>query len=91
MAGAPEIAAGDELPILVGGSSTEDERLMLVGHPRDGRVLVREWSSTDWSKPPVTREHDAEALASHIERMRRGGRSVNQEPTAIRRWLQLAG
>ena len=91
MAGAPEIAAGDELPILVGGSSTEDERLILVGRPRDGKVLVREWSSADWSKPPATREHDVEALATHIERMRRGGRSVNQEPTAIKRWLGLTG
>ena len=81
--------AGDELPILVGGSATEDERLILVGRPRDGRVLVREWASSDWSKPPAIREHDAAALGAEIERMRRGGRSVNQEPTAIRRWLQL--
>lgn len=90
MAGAPD-ATPDELPVLVGGSPTEDERLMLVGRPRDGRVLVREWASADWSQPPAIREHDAAALAAQIERMRRGGRSVNQEPTAIRRWLQLVG
>ena len=81
----------DELPILVGGSATEDERLLLVGRPRDGRVIVREWTSADWSKPPAAREHDAAALAAHLEQARRGGRSVNQDPTAIRRWLELVG
>lgn len=91
MASIPDIATGDELAVLVGGSPTEDEQLLLVGRPRDGRVLVREWASSDWSQPPAIREHDAAALAGHIERMRRGGRSVNQEPTAIKRWLGLTG
>lgn len=90
MGDAPDIATGDELPVLVGGSPTEDEQLLLVGRPRDGRVLVREWASSDWSQPPMTREHDAAALAAHIERARRGGRSVNQEPMAIKRWLGLS-
>ncbi len=90
MTGAPD-ASADELPVLVGGNATEDERLLLVGRPRDGRVLVREWASSDWSKPPAVREHDAAALGAEIERIRRGGRSVNQEPTAIKRWLKLQG
>ena len=91
MASIPDIATADELAVLVGGSPTEDELLILIGRPRDGRVLVREWASSDWSQPAVTREHDAAALAGPIERMRRGGRSVNQEPMAIKRWLGLAG
>ncbi len=91
MTGTPPAASADELPLLVGGDDRHPERLLLVGRPQAGRVRVREWESTDWARPPVAREYDAAALLADLERAQRGGRRLNQELTAVRRWLQIAG
>lgn len=83
--------SADELSVLVGGNEREPERLLLVGRPRGGRVRVREWESTDWSLPPVSRDYDAAALLAELEQARRSGRSLNQELHALRRWLAATG
>lgn len=83
--------SADELSVLLGGNDREPERLLLIGRPHGGRVTTREWESTDWSRPPVTRDYDAAALLADLERARRSGRTLNQELQAIRRWLVPAG
>jgi hypothetical protein len=80
---------GDELPVLIGGSADEPERLALIGRPSGGIVRLREWTSADWASTPTLRESPTEALYQEIERAQREGRAVNQELAAIRRWLGI--
>ncbi len=80
----------EELPILLGPSQLEPERLMLVARPSGGRVRTREWTGKAWGQPPVERVYDTAELYAELERASRTGRSVNQELYAVRRWLELA-
>lgn len=80
----------EELPILLGPSQLEPERLMLVGRPAGGRVRTREWTGKAWGEAPTQHEYDPAELYAELERASRTGRSVNQELYAVRRWLELA-
>ena len=81
----------DELPLLVDGDPNTPERLILLSRPDGGRVSVREWTSSDWSRPPVARTLDVRELVEELERAIRSGRRVNQEIYAVRHWLGLPG
>jgi hypothetical protein len=81
---------GDELPVFIMGPGREPERLMLVGRPSAGRVRIREWTGGDWSAPPSERDLPCAELADVVERAVRDGRSINQSPQTVRRWLDDA-
>jgi hypothetical protein len=78
---------GDELPLFIMGPGREPERLLLVGRPASGRVRVREWSGGDWSAPAAERDLLCTEIAAAVDRAVSEGRSVNQSPQAVRRWL----
>ena len=82
----------ETLDLLVGGGGGTPEKLMLIERPTtDGRVRLRAWTSEDWSAAPTSSECSATELLSDIEDGVRRGRSVNQELTVVRRWLQSRG
>ena len=79
---------GRELEVLVGAGVDSAEALMLVGRPRaDGQVIVRAWTSRDWSRAPDARERRAAELLAEIEGAVRAGRSLHPELGTIRDWL----
>jgi hypothetical protein len=80
--------AGSELPILVGGSASEPERLILVSRPgSDGVARLREWTSADWAASPTERESPAQSLYEELELAYRQRRALNQDLAVIRAWL----
>lgn len=81
----------DELPILIAGDAERPERLVLLSRPDGGRVSVREWTSSDWSRPPAARTMESRELLAELEQAIRQGRRVNQEIYAVRHWLGLPG
>jgi len=80
---------GSELSLLVGPGSRDPEELMLIARPNsDGRVHRRVWTANDWSASPLERDRDAQDLLADIERAVRKGRSLNQELSLVRSWLE---
>ena len=79
--------AGIELPILLGGSVSEPERLLLLSRPSRGTVRLREWTSADWAASPTERDAGVEAFFVELEQAVREGRSLNQSLHAVRLWL----
>jgi hypothetical protein len=81
-----------ELPLLIGPGAGETERLILIGAP-DGKGMVhlRTWTADDWAAPPRARDERAEGLLAWTETQRRAGRTMNQSPSALRRWLRGEG
>jgi hypothetical protein len=80
---------GSELSLLVGPGSRDPEELILIARPTaDGRVHTRVWNANDWSASPLERDRDAGELLADIERAVRIGRSLNQELSLVRGWLE---
>jgi hypothetical protein len=80
-----------ELPLLMGPGQGEPERLMLLGAPVNGRVVIREWSGDDWSASATSRTEDADALMRWIEAQAAAGRTLNQSLYGVRLWLRDLG
>jgi hypothetical protein len=79
--------AGNELPVLLGGSAAQPETLILISRPGDGMVHLREWTSSDWAASPTERDAPVEGLYVELERAVREGRAMNQNLYAVRLWL----
>ena len=81
-----------ELPVLMGPSHGEPERLLLIGAAdARGMVGVRRWSSDDWGASPDAREEARDTLLEWIEARARAGHSLNQSLDTVRRWLRGTG
>lgn len=77
-----------EMPLLMGPGKGEPERLMLLGAPAKGRVVIREWTGDDWSASASSRLEDAESLLRWIEAQAASGRTLNQSLYGVRLWLR---
>ena len=81
-------AAPRELPLMIGAARGEPEVLMLIGVPAGDSVVVRRWTSDDWSASPQAMAEDAEGLLQWVEAQSAQGRSLNQSLYAVRLWLR---
>ena len=80
---------GGSSTVLIGGSASEPERLLLISRPVNGVVRVREWTSADWAAPPDERESPVEALYEEIEYAAKSGRAINLDLPTIRGFFGL--
>jgi hypothetical protein len=80
-----------ELPLIVGAGAGEPETLVLIGAPRQGRVVLRRWSSAAWGDSAAPREEDAAAFLRWVEAQAASGRTLNQALYAVRLWLRGEG
>ena len=87
MTGETEVAPR-ELPLMVGAAPGEPEVLMLIGALAGDSVVVRRWTSDDWSASPQAAPEDAEQLLHWVEAQAARGRSLNQSLYAVRLWLR---
>jgi hypothetical protein len=78
---------GGSTTVLIGGSVSEPERLLLISRPFDGVVRIREWTSADWSASPDERESPVESLYEEVELAVKEGRSLNIDLATFRCFL----
>ena len=75
--------------VLIGGSASEPERLLLIARPENGVVRVREWTSADWSATPDERDSPVESLYEEIEYAAKSGRTITLDLATLRHFLGL--
>ena len=80
---------GGSTTVLIGGSVSEPERLLLIARPERGVVRVREWTSADWAATPDERESPVEALYEEIEYAAKSGRTLNLDLATLRHFLGI--
>ena len=78
---------GGSTTILIGGSVSEPERLLLIARPVNGVVRIREWTSADWAAAPEDRESPVESLYEDVEYAVKSGRSLNIDLPTFRHFL----
>jgi hypothetical protein len=69
------------------GDPGREERLLLIGHPRDGVVRVREWRTATMNTAGEDYEIPASELLDQMEAALASRHAVSEEMYRIRRWL----
>jgi hypothetical protein len=65
-----------------------DERLLLIGHPIDGVVRVREWRTATLNTEGEDYDIPAGELLEQLETALAARRNISEEMYRIRRWLE---
>jgi hypothetical protein len=80
---------GGSTTVLIGGSASEPERLLLISRPVNGVAYIREWTSADWAATPDERESPVESLYEDVELAARAGRTLNLDLATLRHFLGI--
>ena len=80
---------GGSTTVLIGGSASEPERLLLISRPDNGIVRIREWTSADWSATPDERDSPVESLYEDVEYAAKTGRTLTLDLATLRHFLGI--
>lgn len=78
----------EEMGVLISAGAGEPDRLVMLGRPSRGRVLVREWSTHNWSGAPDERELPTEHAYAIFQRAADARRRISAALPDIRAWLE---
>jgi hypothetical protein len=78
----------DEFLTVRVGDPGREERLLLIGRPRDGVVRVREWRTDTLNTAGEDYEIPASDLVEQIDDAFAARKNVSEEVHRIRRWLE---
>lgn len=78
----------DEFLTVRVGDPGREERLLLIGHPREGVVRVREWRTATLNTAGEDYEIPASELLDQMEQALTARQNVSEEMYRIRRWLE---
>ncbi len=76
------------LTLRIAGGSGVNERLLLVGRPRQGNVRVREWTTETFNTAGHEYDIPAGELLGTISAAYAAGRSLGAEWYRVQRWLE---
>ena len=82
------IGEDEFLTVRVAGPPGQPERLLLIGHPREGVVRVREWTTATLNSEGEDYEMAPSELLEELETELAAQRDVSEEMYKIRRWLE---
>ena len=79
------------LTVRIAGAGASQERLLLVGRPRDGLVRVREWTTGSLNAEGEDYDVEPLELLADIETAYASALQVTPEMHRIRYWMQGVG